>query len=392
MEEQLSVYGDLDPVVLRGRGTAKWTFFDADVLALWVAEMDYPTAPVVLDAIRDAVDRQEFGYPSMSSAAALSEATAAWAETRYSWKVDSQRVHVLPDVLKGVELGIDCFSAEGSPIILTTPAYMPFFEVPKVVNRPIIEVPMLRDSGRAVLDLEGIDQAFKAGAGTLILCNPYNPLGRSFSAEELTDLAEVVQRNGARVVSDEIHGPLTYGHSHVPYASVSEVAAQHSITLVSASKAWNLPGLKCAQAITTNDEDEERWQRISRLSTHGASTLGIDSNLAAYRFGAAWLDETLAYLDRNRHLLGELLADKLPDVGYVVPEATYLSWLDFNELGLRVEPAEFFLEHARVAMNPGVAFGSNGAGCARLNFATSASILEQAVTAMADALQREGRS
>ena len=391
MAVQLTVYDDLDPVALRRRGTAKWNFYDADVLALWVAEMDYPTAPVVLDAIQDAVDRQEFGYPSLSSSTALSLATAEWAKSRYSWAVDPQRVHVLPDVLKGVELGVSCYSPDGSPIILTTPAYMPFFEVPKVIGRPIIEVPMLRDPGRAELDLDGIDAAFAAGAGTLILCNPYNPLGRSFSTAELTALAEVVERHGARVVSDEIHGPLTYGRAHVPYASVSDVAARHSITLVSASKAWNLPGLKCAQVITSSDEDEERWQKISRLSTHGAATLGIDSNLAAYRYGASWLDQTLAYLDGNRRLLAELLADKLPDVGYVMPEATYLSWLDFGELGLGVEPAEFFLEHARVAMNPGIAFGANGTGCARLNFATSASILERAVTALADAVHTAPR-
>src|SRR5487761_2711180 len=156
MAVQLTVYDDLDPVALRRRGTAKWNFYDADVLALWVAEMDYPTAPVVLDAIQDAVDRQEFGYPSLSSSTALSLATAEWAKSRYSWDVDPQRVHVLPDVLKGVELGVSCYSPDGSPIILTTPAYMPFFEVPKVIGRPIIEVPMLRDAGRAELDLDGI--------------------------------------------------------------------------------------------------------------------------------------------------------------------------------------------------------------------------------------------
>ena len=385
-----STYDSLAPESLRRRGTTKWNRYDADVLALWVAEMDFPTAPVVLGAIRDAVDREQFGYARLDATTRLAEATAAWQLTRYGWQVAPDRVHVLPDVLKGIEVAIDFYSAPGSPIVLPTPAYMPFFEIPTVVHRALIEVPMDNGPGRYALDLNAIDRAFAEGAKTLILCNPYNPLGRSFSVEELLALSQVVTRNRGRVVSDEVHGPLTYDVAHVPYASVSEQAAAHSITVVSASKGWNLPGLKCAQVIITNDDDERRWQEIPRLATHGASTIGVDANATAYRLGAGWLDETLTYLDGNRRLLAELLAELLPGVGYQIPEATYLAWLDFKELQLALEPADYFLEHARVAMNPGLAFGSNGKGCTRLNFATTRTILEQAVTAMATAVH--GRS
>jgi cystathionine beta-lyase len=380
-----SPYDALGPEALRRRGTVKWNRFEEDVLALWVAEMDFPTAPVVKAAISDAVDREQFGYSPVDAATALPDATASWSATRYGWEIDPSRVHLLPDVLRGVELAIAAFSAPGSPVVLPTPAYMPFFEVVKVAGRPLIEVPMATDAGRFVLDLDGIDAAFRAGAGTMILCNPYNPIGRAFSAEELAELSLVVARNGARVVSDEIHGPITYGRQHIPYASVTDEAANHSVTVVSGSKAWNLPGLKCAQIILTNTPDEQTWRQISALRTHGASTIGIAANVAGYSAGAQWLDATLSYLDQNRRALARLLVEHLPGVRYQIPEATYLAWLDFRALGLPVEPAEYLLEHARVAVNPGVAFGSNGTGCVRLNFATSRAILEEAVLRIAAA-------
>jgi cystathionine beta-lyase len=386
-EPAASPYDSLGPEALRRRGTVKWNRFDADVLALWVAEMDFPTAPEVKAAIADAVEREQFGYSPVDAATALPGATAAWSADRYGWEVDPGRIHLLPDVLRGVELAIEAFSPPGSPIVLPTPAYMPFFEVVKVTGRPLIEVPMAFDAERFVLDLDAIDAALGDEGGTLILCNPYNPLGRAFSEEELRELSAVVARHGARVVSDEIHGPITYDRRHTPYASVTTEAADHSATVVSGSKAWNLPGLKCAQIILTNAADEARWGGISALRTHGASTLGIAANVAGYDAGAAWLDETLAYLDQNRRALGDLLAAHLPKVRYQVPEATYLAWLDLGGFDLAVEPAEFLLEHARVAVNPGIAFGSNGTGCVRLNFATSRAILEAAILRIASALR-----
>lgn len=387
MTADSSAYDALDPAALRRRGTMKWNRYDPDVLALWVAEMDYPTAPSVLAAIRAAVEREEFGYPRATADAELGQALAKWTMDRYGWAVDVEHVHALPDVLKGVELGIEHFSPPGSAVVLPTPAYMPFFEVPKVVDRPIVEVPMLRKASGFCFDFDGIEQAFAAGARTLILCQPYNPLGRCFTREELVTLATIVERHGCRVVSDEIHSPLTYGGNHVPYATSCPEAATHSITLTSASKAWSLPGLRCAVAVTTNDADENRWKQISPLKTHGASTIGIAASIAAYATGAEWLAGTIDYLDRNRLLLRDLLAERMPEVHYIVPEGTYLAWLDFSELALPRQPAEFFLERARVAMNPGISFGRQAGACARLNFATTSAILERAVDAMADAIR-----
>lgn len=387
MTDATHVFDDFSPESLIGRGSIKWSHYGPDVLAAWVAEMDFAAAPPVRAAVLDAVMREEFGYPIQEENSDLSQAVADWGSDRYGWKIDRSRIHVLPDVLKGVELAIERFSPTGSSVVLPTPAYMPFFEVPKVVNRPIIEVPTHIENGIRRLDLEGIDAAFAQGAGTLVLCQPYNPLGRSFSIGEMSELADVVERHGARVVSDEIHAPLTYpGNRHVPYASVSEQTAKHAVTVVSASKAWNLAGLKCAQLIISNDIDEERWQSISRLKTHGASTIGIRANTAAFREGGPWLEDALTYLDGNRHYLGELLGAHLPQIRYTAPEATYLAWLDCRELDLGPEPADFFLEKARVATNPGSAFGRDGVGHIRFNFATSRAILERAVEAMAAAV------
>lgn len=368
---------------LRRRGSLKWSTYGPEVLPAWVAEMDFPPAPAVQAAMQSAVDRGDYGYPPFGGGE-LGAACAEWQQQAYGWSVDPDRVHALPDVLKGVELGITAYTPADSPVVLPTPAYMPFFAVVAECKRPLVEVPMGYDGDRPVLDLEGIAAAFAAGARSVILCNPNNPMGRVLTREELLALADVVTEHGAIVVADEIHSPLTFpGHPHVPYASLDERTAAHTITLVSASKGWNLPGLKCAQIVLANDRHEATWQTLPMLRTHGVSILGLQANVAAYREGGLWLTETLRYLDGNRQLLAELLAEHLPEVGYRPPEGTYLTWLDFRALKLPDEPAEVLLDKARVAVNPGLPFGAPGAGHVRLNIATSRGILEQIVLAMA---------
>jgi cystathionine beta-lyase len=250
---------------------------------------------------------------------------------------------------------------------------------------------MTRDGDRFVFDLDAIDTALRAGAGTVILCNPHNPLGRVFSREELSALSEVVERNGARVIADEVHCPLIYpGSRHVPYATVSEAAAQHSITLVSASKGWNIPGLKCAQVVFTNPRDLAIYRQVPFMHTYGVSVLGMVASVAAYQDGGPWLEDTISYLDGNRRLLADLLSDRLPEIGYIVPEGTYLAWLDCRPLQLE-NPAAFFLEHAKVGLSDGTAFGTPGIGHVRLNLATSRGILTEIVERMAAAVPRRTR-
>ena len=372
--------------LLRRRATAKWATYEDDVLPAWVAEMDFGTAPDVQAALRDAVETQRYGYPPKRLAEGVATALGGWLRASAGWETDPQRIHVLPDVLKGIELAITTLSRSDSAVIVPTPSYPPFFGVVRFSGRDVVEAPMRHAGMRWELDLDAIDAAFARGAGTIILCNPHNPLGRAFGPDELRDLAEVVERHGARVVADEVHAPLTYPDARwTPYATVSEAAAAHSVSLVSGSKGWNLPGLKCAQIVLNTAADADAWRTLSMLAGHGASILGMVANQAAYERGRRWLAETVAYLHRNRGLLDELLRGHLPGVAWTPPQATYLGWLDCRRLGL-ADPARFFLERARVACNDGAAFGSPGRGFVRLNFATSRSTLEEIVTRMGEAV------
>ncbi len=293
----------------------------------------------------------------------------------------------MPDVIKALELAITRFSRPGSPVILPTPAYMPFLTVPGFLGRDIIQVRMRGEDGVFTLDLDAIQDAFRAGGHLLIFCNPYNPLGRVFTGAEIAALTDVVDRHGGRVFADEIHAPLIYpGQRHLPYAASSPTAAAHTLTATSASKAWNLPGLKCAQVIVSSDADRKTWDAMGFFASHGAANPGVAANTAAYQHGEAWLADALAYLDDSRRLLAELLGRHLPQVRYRPPDGTYLAWLDCTAMDLPASPGELVNERAKVTVIDGPAFGDGGPGAFRLNFATPQPILTEIVERIAAAL------
>ncbi|WP_017623929.1 MalY/PatB family protein [Nocardiopsis chromatogenes] len=371
---------------LRARGTLKWSKYGEDVLGAFVAEMDFGTAEPVLQALREALEGAAFGYPPPGADAELAEACRGWQEKAYGWSVPAERIHTVPDVLRAFEIATTHFSRPGSPVILPTPCYMPFLTVPGRLGRDIIQVPMVQGEDGWRLDPDALAGAFRSGGHLLVLCNPHNPLGRVFSPRELAGVAEVVDRYGGRVFADEVHAPLTYpGHDHVPYASIGPTAAEHSVTATSASKAWNIPGLKCAQLIITNDADAEVVQGMEPFALHGASVLGMAANTAAYRHGAPWLAEVLEYLDGNRRALGGLLAEHLPDAGYRPPEGTYLAWIDLRGVVPEDDPAGRIRERGGVAVVDGAECGEAGRGWVRLNFATPRPVLERIVLGMARA-------
>ena len=372
---------------LRARGSLKWTKGGPGVIGAFVAEMDFGVAPPIEAALLDMVRRADFGYLNVRAVADMAGACAAWQRDRYGWDVDPGQVRPLPDVITGLAAAITVYSRPGSPVILPTPAYMPFLTVPGTLDREIIQVPMAVDGGRYVLDLDGIDAAFKRGGHLLILCNPCNPVGRVYGKAELAGVAEVVEANGGRVFADEIHAPLLYpGGTHVPYASLHATAAGHTVTGTAASKGWNLPGLKCAQLILSNDRDAATWAERGAPFEHGASTPGVQASTAAYRAGGPWLADVVAYLDGSRTYLDDLLAGHLPEVGYRPPEGTYLAWLDCRALLPGVaRPADFFLAAAQVMLTDGVACGEGGQGHVRLNFATPRPVLAEIVRRLAAA-------
>lgn len=364
----------------------KWSLHPGTIGA-WVAEMDYGTAPEVTAALHRAIDEETLGYLSPAVAARMGEATADWLAHDQGWGVDPERVHAVADVMAALGAAVEHYSPEGSAVIVPTPAYMPFLTYLPSIGHPVVEVPGHVADGRWQHDLDAIDAAFAAGARTLVLCNPHNPTGTVLSRAELLSISEVVERHGGRVFADEIHAPIRYdGAVHIPYASISEAAAGHTITGTSASKAWNIPGMKAAQLITSNAADEERYRRFGFAVVHGAATLGVVASTAAYLDGRAWLAETNDYLAENRRLAQRLLAEHLPDARYTAPAATYLGWVDVSGLGIEGPPATFFRERAGVVLTDGALCGRGYGGYVRIVLAMPRPILEEAVHAMAAAV------
>lgn len=387
----------LTPEDLRARRTAKWSRYPADVIPLWVAEMDFPTAPAVLDAVRRAVETESLGYPLDAQRSGVADALAGWYEREHGWAVDPARVHLVPNVVKGVGLALETVCAD-APVVIPTPAYMPFFDVVHLRGLEHVPVPMVRaplaSGGGAeapwALDLPGIDAALAGGARTVILCQPHNPLGHVHTREELLGLAEVVERHGARVVSDEIHAPLVFEGRHQPYAALTDATARHTVTVLSASKAWNVPGLTCAQVVTSNDDDQEAFSRLPHEKLIGVGTLGIAANRAAFTDDGGWMAQVRERLDTNRRLVAEAVAS-WPGVAHRTNEATYLAWLDLTGLDLEEEPADWLLREARVGLNDGVPFGAAPHRFARLNFATTAPLLDESLHRIGRAVDARGR-
>ncbi|MBO1750876.1 aminotransferase class I/II-fold pyridoxal phosphate-dependent enzyme [Actinotalea sp. BY-33] len=360
---------------LRRRGSLKWTALPAEIAA-WVAESDLGTAPAVTAALHEAVRTEQLGYLPPALRRRLGEACAAWHHDRYGWEVAPGRIHPVADVLEALRVTVEHHSPTGSAVILPTPAYMPFVTAPEAWGRQVLQVPMTSAEGRPTLDLEALDDAFRQGGGLLVLVNPHNPTGRVLTVEEMRGITTVVERHGGRVFADEIHAPIVHpGHRHVPYASTSSAAAGHTVTATSASKAWNVPGLKCAQVILSNEADARVWDTHDKLSTHGASTLGVVANTAAYRDGGTWLGELLHRLDDHRAVLLETLRREAPQVAYRPPEGTYLAWLDLREaLGPAATApgaglARGVLRATGVAVTDGADCGTVGRGFVRLNLA-----------------------
>ncbi|KQW07980.1 aspartate aminotransferase [Leifsonia sp. Root4] len=371
---------------LRTRTSAKWALFPVDVLPLPVAEMDFPLAEPVAAALHDAIRRSDTGYTASSLPQA--EAFASFAEARFGWTVDPARVTSTADVSMGIVEALRQATNPGDGVIITPPIYPPFFDLAPEASARIVEVPLSGgiDEGWS-LDLDGIDAAFAAGARAMVLCNPHNPVGLVHSAESLRQLAEIAARHNATIVSDEIHGALSYGEvPYVPFLTVSDAAREHGVAVTSASKAFNLAGLKCALIVTASERGDALRAAMPYEVEWRTSIFGQIASVAAFQSGGEWLDGVLGTLDENRRLLASLLQEQLPGTRYRLPDATYLAWLDLSALGWGDRPAERTLDVAKVALTPGVDFGADvGRGHARLNFACSPELLREAVARIAAA-------
>jgi cysteine-S-conjugate beta-lyase len=379
-------FEDLDLDRLRRRRSEKWRLHPPDVLPAFIAEMDYDLAEPVVAALRAAVDLDDCGYAMPDG---IGETFAAFAAARHGWTVDPGRVHLVPDVMAGFDAILALATEPGDGVVINTPVYPPFFKHIGFARRQVVEVPLVRTdglNGRWELDFAGLEAAFAAGARCYLLCNPHNPTGRVFSAEDLGRIASLAERYGVLVVADEIHASLTLpGARHTPFVSLGGAAAEHGVTLASASKAFNVAGLKGAVAVAGSATMERLLARLPESCQYGAGLFGVLASLAAWSSAADWLDALLGQLDHARTEFGRLLGERLPGAAYMPPEASYLAWVDCTGLGLGPEPAAAFLDRGRVALGRGLDFGAPGDGFVRVTIGTSSALLSAIVDRMAAA-------
>jgi cystathionine beta-lyase len=364
---------------LRRRRSDKWRKFPSDVLPSHIAEMDFAVAPPVEEVLVAAVRAGDLGYQHARSSG-LAEAFTSFAERRWGWAPDPGGVVSVPDVMVGVAELLRVLTPDGAGVVINPPVYPPFFSVIAETGRRVVEVPLL-DSR---LPLEGIRDAVRGGARAVLLCNPQNPTGQTWGADDVRALGEIAAEHDALFLSDEIHAPLTMpGITHVPAGSVVEDA----IVLTSATKAWNLAGLKCGLAVGQSGRTRDALARLPVDIHDRVGHLGVIASTAAFTDGDGWLDELRAYLAQARRMLPDLLAEHAPGVRLVQGSATFLAWLDFRDSGLGDDPATAVLERGRVSLLPGTDFGSVGKGFARLNIGTSHELVEEAVRRIGLALR-----
>jgi cystathionine beta-lyase len=368
---------------LRERSSEKWREYPADVLPLFVAETDFPLAPAITRALQRAVEIGDTGY--VASRTPLAESFAAFASRRYGWEPDPARMRSTADVSMGLVEILRRVTQPGERVVVTPPVYPPFYDLVAEAGAEVERVP-LRDTGIGwELDLDGIRAAFEDGATAIMLCNPHNPTGTVHDRDSLAALAELADEFGVAVVSDEIHAPLAQpGTGFTPFLAVSDAAQRVGYAVVSASKAFNLAGLKCALMVTADDETSAVVRGLPVEVEWRTGQFGLLAAVAAFSEESdAWLDGLLRTLDQNRVLLEDLLAAHLPGARYRLPDAGYLAWIDLSALEWGDNPARRILRDAKVALHYGLAFGAEGIGHVRLNFGTSPEILTEAIERIA---------
>jgi cystathionine beta-lyase len=375
-----------DPLdVLRTRTSVKWSLYPADVLPMFVAEMDFPLAPEIRAALAEAVSRSDTGYAN-SLASGLPEAFSAYATEVWDWAPDPSLMRTTTDVSVVIAESLRRLVRPGERVIINPPVYPPFYELVEEAGGVVEEVPLLDDGESFSLDLAGIDTALRGGARGVLLCNPHNPVGLVPSREVLIELSRIVAKHGGFTLSDEIHAPLVHaGVEFTPYLTVSEEARAHGIAAESASKAFNLAGLKSALFVTAGDAMSRLVAGLPDEVSFRTGHLGIIAARTGFTESGAWLAGTIAAVEHNLSVLESTLAEHLPAARLRRPQASYLAWLDLSGLGWGDDPAVVALERAKVALHHGPAFGAPGTGHARMNIACAPDTITEAVMRLARA-------
>ena len=374
---------------LQSHRSEKWRGFAADVLPLPVAEMDFPVAQPIRDLLTEMISKSDLGY--LGSIPELGQGFAQFAGRRWNWEVDPLQVRAATDVGVAVVEVLRVFTNPGDSILVNSPVYQNFYNWINETKLTLVDVPFERTGDESAnpweLNWDGIEKAYAAGLKVHLLCSPHNPLGRIYTKEELLRIVALAKRYDVLVISDEIHAPLTFkGNTFVPMLSLGADAESVSVTVTAASKGWNIAGLKCAIIVSQNEVINARLATMPMAVHFRASLLGGFATAIAFAEGEIWLDSVIENLDHNRHMLKDLLNSQLPSVRYHIPDNSYLGWLDLEALNLGEDPSVTLLEKGRVGFNAGHIYGKQCSQYVRFNFATSPTIITEAVHRIARAI------
>lgn len=382
-----------EPIDRRGTDSVKWDgvknlWGRDDLLPMWVADMDFRTPPFVMDALRKRLEHEVLGYTFACEEWYTS--ICDWLQKHHQWSITREMLTFVPGIVRGQAFALQCFTRPGDKVLVMTPVYHPFFLVTERMGREVVYSPLDLRDGQYHIDFDRLRTDVQ-GCKALILCNPHNPGGRVWTVEELRRIADICKDSGTLVISDEIHADLTLPpYKHHPFATVSEAAADNSLTFMAPSKAFNMPGLGSSYAITVNEDIRRKFQTFMEAGEFSEGhLLAYIGTAAAYMHGEEWLEQLLGYLKDNIDFTENYLKEHIPGIGMIRPQASYLIFLDCRALGLpQEELTRFFAEKARLALNDGTMFGKPGEGFMRLNVGCPRSVLEQALRQLADAVKQ----
>ncbi|MDK2586074.1 MalY/PatB family protein [Romboutsia sedimentorum] len=384
---------NFDAVIDRSNNfAAKWSEMDKkygtnDLLPMWIADMDFKTAPCIIDALRDRLEQGIYGYTTRP--ASYNEAIASWTDRRYGWKIKPEWLIFSPGVIPTISILIQEMTKENDKIMIQEPVYSPFNSVVKQNKRDLVISPLIKlEDGNYVMDYEDIESKIK-DVKVFILCNPHNPVGRVWTKEELKKLGDICVRHNVLVISDEIHSDIIFkNHKHIPFGSISEEFEQNSITCMAPTKTFNIAGLQTSQVILPN---EEHYQILDnafiRLDIRRNNAFSLVATEAAYNHGEDWLNEYLKYIEENMDFAIKYINENIPSLKVRKPEGTYLLWVDFSETGLSDEEvAKALVDKGKVALNSGESFGTGGKGYQRINLACPRAMVEDGLSRIKKAI------
>jgi cysteine-S-conjugate beta-lyase len=382
MQYNFDIVGDR-----RGGDSLKWEKYGPEVLPLWVADMDYVPAEPILRALHRRVEHGFFGYTQPTQE--LRQLIQNRLLKRYQWKIESEELFFLPGIVMGLNLFLQAFTCRQDEVLVQPPVYPPIWKSPTRLGRNLVEPILVRRGDSYEIDFDAFEKVITEHTKVFILCNPHNPVARVYTRKELEQMAEVCLRHDLLICSDEIHCDLVYpGYSHIPIATLDPSVSARTITLMAATKTYNLAGLWCGFAIIQNPKLEKIWKETTAGINPGINIMGQVAASAGFKEGEEWLGQVLAYLKNNRDFLNQYLQTKIPEIHMTRMEATYLAWLDCRNSGIPKNPFDFFLKEAKVALVDGMEFGKGGEGFVRLNFACPRKTLTEALDRMAYALEK----